>query len=174
MFQIAKKISNLIPNKINLIRYQSSYNFNKSIIIYDYYNNLIKYFYDNSKNKNEEIYEIDYINNILTLKTNNAQSNEDFNKINNLIDFYKQKKNIIKLNHPNISKILINDALYYKKNILYIFDNLSIENYNLLDRLFNNTNNTNNNFLINSYKRIIIDPTIEWGFLFYGIFIKYG
>jgi hypothetical protein len=154
MLRNAKKL--LIMNKLRtkIIRNNSGYNFNNSIRIYDHDNNLIKYSYDNSNNSNnnKEFYKVDYINNTLSLKTDIAQSKEDFNKINSLIDFYKQKNNIIKLNNPNISNILINDELYYKNNILYIFKNITMENYYLLDRLFNKTNKTNNNFLIKSYK----------------------
>jgi hypothetical protein len=148
MFQIAKKILQN-SNLGKLVRNKSVYNFNNSIRTYDYDNNLIKYSYNIHR---DDFYEVDYINNTLSLKTDNAQSKEDFNKINNLIDYYKQSNNIIKLNNPNISNILINDELYYKNNILYIFENITMENFNLLDKLFIKRNKLNNDFLVNSYK----------------------
>ncbi len=146
MFRLTK---NILPFTNLIVRNKSVYNFNNSNRIYDHDNNLIKYSYNIDQT---DFYEVDYINNVLTLKTDNAQSIEDINKINSLIDYYKQSNNIIKINNPKISNILLNDNLYYKNNILYIFDNLSMENYNLLDRLCNKTNKLNNDYLVNSYK----------------------
>jgi hypothetical protein len=146
MFGLTKII---LPLTNLIVRNKSVYNFNNSMRFYDQDNNLIKYSYNID---HTDFYEVDYINNTLTLKTNNAESNDDINKINSLIDYYKQSNNIIKLNNPNISNILLNDNLYYKSNILYIFDNLSMENYKLLDRLCNKTNKLNNDYLVNSYK----------------------
>ncbi len=146
MFRLTKII---LPLTNLIVRNKSVYNFNNSNRIYDHDNNLIKYSYNIDQT---DFYEVDYINNVLTLKTDNAQSIEDINKINSLIDYYKQSNNIIKINNPKISNILLNDNLYYKNNILYIFDNLSMENYNLLDRLCNKTNKLNNDYLVNSYK----------------------
>ncbi len=153
MFQLTKYIlplthlSKLVNNK--LIRNKSVYNFNNSIRFYDHDNNLIKYSYNLCE---DDFYEVDYLSNTLTLKTNNANSVEDFNKIDSLIDYYKQQNNVIMLNNPNISNILVNDNLYYKNNILYIFDNVSMENFNLLDKLCIKSTKLNNDFLVNSYK----------------------
>ena len=92
MFNIAKKI--LLTS--NLIRQKSSFNFNNPSRIYDHDNNLIKYSYNNSTNKNEEVYEVDYINNVLSLKTDNARSIDDINKINNSIGNLYEDHDIFK------------------------------------------------------------------------------
>ncbi len=84
MFRLTK---NILPFTNLIVRNKSVYNFNNSNRIYDHDNNLIKYSYNIDQT---DFYEVDYINNVLTLKTDNAQSIEDINKINSLIDYYKQ------------------------------------------------------------------------------------
>ncbi len=98
---------------------------------------------------NKDYCHIDTKNNSLTLKTRYANTYEDFNKINHIIDYYNMRLNYVKLNDPNIFSLVMNKKLYNKNNIIYRFSNLNVSNltnnFNLLDEL-------DNNYIIKSYK----------------------